>query len=138
MAELKTKPTGEDVEKFLNGVSEERKRQDSFTILALMKQVTGLEPRMWGGSLIGFGEYHYKYASGHEGDTFLVGFSPRKQALTLYILSGFEQQAPLLAKLGKFKTGVGCLYIKSLEDVDLPTLRLGLPVRLVEAEAVPV
>ncbi len=123
MAELKTKPTGEDVEQFLNGVAGERKRQDSFILLKLMKQVTGLEPRLWGGSMVGFGEYHYQYASGHAGDTFLVGFSPRKQALTLYVLSGFEQQERLLERLGKYKTGKGCLYINRLEDVDLPTLR---------------
>ena len=123
MAELKTKPTGQDVEGFLNGISDEKKRQDSFTILEIMRQITQMEPKMWGSSLVGFGDHHYKYASGHEGDEFMVGFSPRKQNLTLYILSGFEQQEALLQKLGKFKTGGGCLYIKKLEDVDLPTLR---------------
>lgn len=123
MADLKTKPTGEDVEQFLNGIGDEKKSQDGLALLELMKQITQMEPKLWGSSLIGFGNYHYKYASGHEGDTFLVGFSPRKQALTLYVLSGFEQQEALLQKLGKFKTGGGCLYIKKLEDVDLPTLR---------------
>jgi hypothetical protein len=123
MADLKTKPSGEDVDQFLNGVSDEKKRQDCFTLLELMRQITQIEPKLWGSSIVGFGDHHYKYASGHEGDTFMVGFSPRKQNLTLYILSGFEQQQPLLQKLGKFKTGVGCLYIKRLEDVDLPTLR---------------
>jgi hypothetical protein len=91
MAELKTKQNDQSVEAFLNGVPDEKKRQDCFTILEIMKQITGLEPKMWGTSIVGFGKYHYKYASGHEGDSFLTGFSPRKQNLTLYIMAGFDE-----------------------------------------------
>ena len=91
MAELKTKRNEGDVEAFLNSVADEKKQQDSFTILKLMKDVTGKEPEMWGDSIIGFGSYHYKYASGREGDWFLTGFSPRKQNLTLYIMAGFNE-----------------------------------------------
>ena len=123
MAENKTTPNDQDVEQFLNTVDDERKRKDSFTILELMKQVTGLEPRMWGSSIVGFGSYHYKYESGREGDMILAGFSPRKQNLTLYNMGGFERFDDLLNKLGKHTTGKGCLYIKRLDDVDLPTLK---------------
>ena len=124
MADLKTKPTGEDVERFLNAIPDEQKRQDCFTLLDLMRQASGLEPRIWASSMVGFGEYHYKYASGHAGDAAIVGFAPRKGNLTLYVLSGFDGQEQLLEKLGKHKAGKGCLYIKRLDDIDLPTLRL--------------
>ena len=123
MAELKTQPNDQNVEEFLNGVDNEKKRQDSFAILELMGQVTGSEPKMWGDSIIGFGSYHYKYASGREANWFLTGFSPRKQSLTLYIMSGFDQYDELLSKLGKYSTGKSCLYIKVLEDVDQDVLR---------------
>ncbi len=123
MAKQKTKPTGENVEQFLNAIPDERKRQDSLTLLKLMKQVTRLEPEIWAGSMVGFGRYHYKYASGHEGDTFLVGFSPRKDNLAVYILPGLDQYDALLNKLGKYKTGKSCFYLKRLDDVDLPTLK---------------
>ncbi len=123
MAELKTKPNDEDVQAFLNSVENEKKRQDSFAILELMRDVTGEEPQMWGSSIIGYGSYHYKYASGREADWMLVGFAPRKQALTLYIMSGFDEYDALMSNLGKYKTGKSCLYIKKLEDVDLDTLR---------------
>jgi hypothetical protein len=123
MADLKTKPTNEDVDKFLNGISSEQKRVDSFVILGMMREVTRIEPVLWSGNIIGFGTYHYRYASGHEGDACMVGFSPRKQNLALYILSGFKNQPALLEKLGKHKAGVGCLYINKLDDVHLPTLR---------------
>jgi hypothetical protein len=123
MAENKTVPTDQDVEQFLNSVEDERKRQDSFTILELMKQITGEEPKMWGSSMVGFGSYHYKYDSGREGDMMLTGFSPRKQNLTLYLMGGFEQHEELLKKLGKHTLGKGCLYIKRLSDVDMPTLK---------------
>ena len=123
MAENKTTPNDQDVEQFLNSVDDERKRKDSFTILELMKQVTGIEPRMWGSSIVGFGSYHYKYESGREGDMILAGFSPRKQNLTLYNMGNFERYDDLLKKLGKHTTGKGCLYIKRLDDVDLPTLK---------------
>lgn len=123
MAENKTTPNDQDVEQFLNSIADERKRKDSFTILELMKQVTGIEPRMWGSSIVGFGSYHYKYESGREGDMILAGFSPRKQNLTLYNMGGFERYDDLLQKLGKHTSGKGCLYIKRLDDVDLSTLK---------------
>lgn len=123
MAELKTKLTDASVEAFLDGVADERKRQDCYTILAMMQEVTGTEAKMWGDSIVGFGSYHYKYASGREADWPLTGFSPRKQNLTLYIMSGFEQYDELLGRLGKHSTGKACLYIKRLQDVDLVTLK---------------
>lgn len=122
MAEMKTKPNEQNVEEFLNGIDDEKKRADCFAVLELMQQITGEEPTMWGDSIVGFGRYHYKYASGREGDWPLTGFSPRKQNLTLYITSGFDQYDHLLDRLGKFKTGKSCLYVKKLEDVDRPTL----------------
>jgi hypothetical protein len=123
MAELKTKKNKASVEKFLNSVKDEKKREDSFKILKLMKQITKAEPEMWGTSIIGFGSYHYKYASGREGDWFLTGFSPRKQSLTLYLITYLEKNKEILKKLGKYKTGKGCLYINKLEDVDLKVLK---------------
>ncbi len=123
MAELKTKKTDDSVEAFLNSVEHDKRRKDAFKVLELMKEVTGEEPKMWGSSIVGFGDYHYKYESGREGDWFLTGFSPRKQSLTLYIMAGFDEYADLLSKLGKYKTGKSCLYINKLEDVDLPTLK---------------
>jgi hypothetical protein len=123
MSDLKTQPTDNSAEAFLNNVDNERRKADSFEILELMKQVTGEEPTMWGDSIVGFGSYDYKYASGREGRWFLVGFSPRKQNLTLYIMSGFEQYDELLSKLGKYKTGKSCLYINKLEDVDQDVLK---------------
>lgn len=123
MAELKTKPTTMSVEKFLNSVEDEKKRSDSFKILEMMKQVTKEKPKMWGPSIVGFGKYHYKYESGHEGDMCITGFSPRKQNLTIYIVPGFTKYDDLLSKLGKVKTSVSCLYIKKLEDVDEKVLK---------------
>lgn len=123
IAELKTKPSDQSVEDFLNSVADEKQRQDSSDILKLMKEVTKAEPKMWGPAIIGFGEYHYKYESGREGDWFLTGFSPRKQNVTLYIMPGFARFDDLMKKLGKYKTGKGCLYIKKLEDVDMGVLR---------------
>jgi hypothetical protein len=123
MADLKTKPNKASVEKFLNSVKDEKKRTDSFKILEMMKKITKEEPIMWGPSIIGFGSYHYKYASGREGDFFVTGFSPRKQNLTLYIMSGFKRSPELMKKLGKYKTGSSCLYINKLEDVDLKVLK---------------
>ncbi len=123
MAELKTRQTDQSVIAFLNGINDEKKRRDSFTILELMQQITGSEPKMWGSSIIGFGNYHYKYASGREGDWFLTGFSPRAQNITVYIMSGFPQYQELMDRLGKFKTGKACLYIKKIEDIDMNTLR---------------
>ncbi|MBY9019639.1 MAG: DUF1801 domain-containing protein [Candidatus Lokiarchaeota archaeon] len=123
MSELKTKPTKKSVDQFLKKVENPNRKEDSFKILELMKEVTKEDPVMWGESIVGFGSYHYKYASGREGDWPLVGFSPRKQNLTLYIMSGFEKYEELLEKLGKFKTGKSCLYINKLKDVDIHTLR---------------
>jgi hypothetical protein len=123
MAELKTKPNDQSVEGFLNQVPDEKKRQDSFTILDLMKQVTGDEPIMWGDSIVGFGTYKYKYATGREGEWPVTGFSPRIQNITLYIMSGFDEYDDLLNKLGKHSPGKSCLYIKKLEDVDQDVLR---------------
>ena len=122
MTELKTKPMDKNVTTFLNSVTDEKKREDSFKILELMQAVTGEEPVMWGESIIGFGSYHYKYASGREGDWFLTGFSPRKQAITLYLTTGFTEYEDLLDKLGKFKTGKACLYVKKIEDVEVDIL----------------
>jgi hypothetical protein len=123
MAELKTKINDASVTKYLEGVADERKRRDCFTLLELMKKITKAEPKMWGTSIVGFGDYHYVYKSGREGDWFVAGFSPRKQNLTLYVMTGFTQHEDLLKKLGKHKTGMGCLYINTLQDVHLPTLR---------------
>jgi len=123
MAELKTKRNDQSVDEFLQAIPDERRRKDCYTVLELMKKVTGEEPKMWGDAIVGFGAYHYKYASGREGDWFFTGFSPRKQNLTLYIMSGFEEYNDLLNKLGKLKTGKACLYINKLKDVDLSVLR---------------
>ena len=122
MAELKTKPTGQDVEQFLNAIPDERQRRESFTLLELMRGATGEEPRMWGSSIVGFGSLQYSYASGRSGDWFVTGFSPRKQNLTLYISGGFARHEALLEQLGKHSLGKGCLYIKRLEDVDMAAL----------------
>lgn len=122
MAELKTRPTGASVEQFLAKVPDAERRADCHTVLELMRRVTREEPRMWGPSMVGFGTYHYKYASGQEGDWFLTGFSPRKSDLTLYITPGLHRYGGLLQRLGKHKTGKSCLYLKRLADVDLEVL----------------
>jgi len=123
MAEMKTKVNEASVEGFLNKVEDEQKRKDCFEIVKLMKQVTKEEPKMWGPAIIGFGIYHYKYESGREGDMMQIGFSPRKQNITLYIGLGGDTENPLLKKLGKYSTGKGCLYIKKLADVDRKVLQ---------------
>lgn len=123
MAENKTKANDKNVQAFLDSIDDDKKRQDSLVLLDLMREATGAEPKMWGDSIIGFGSYHYRYASGREGDSPLTGFSPRKQALTLYILAGFDEYDALMSKLGKYKTGKACLYVKKLEDVDVDTLK---------------
>ncbi|HEY2581983.1 MAG TPA: DUF1801 domain-containing protein [Mucilaginibacter sp.] len=122
MAEMKTKPTEVTVESFLNNVADEKARNDSFTLVHLMEKVTGEKAKMWGPGIVGFGKYHYKYGSGHEGDICLSGFSPRKGNLSLYVLAGFPGQEELLAKLGKHKAGKGCLFVKKLDDVNLDVL----------------
>jgi len=123
MTGLKTKPTNKSVDQFLKKVENPTKRGDSFKILELMKEVTKEDPVMWGDSIIGFGSYHYKYASGREGDWPLVGFSPRKQNLVVYLMNGFEKHQKLLKNLGKHKTGKSCLYINKLKDVNIQSLR---------------
>lgn len=123
MTELKTKQNSASVIKFLDKVADIKKREDSFKVLELMKQITGEDPKMWGPSIVGFGTYHYIYESGREGDWFLTGFSPRKQDLTLYIMSGFKRYDELMHKLGRYKTGKACLYLKSLDDVDIKVLK---------------
>lgn len=123
MIELKTKPTKVSVKKFLNSVKDERKREDSFVVMEMMKRITKEQPKMWGPSIVGFGSYHYKYASGHEGDMCIIGFSPRKEALTIYLVPGFQKNKSLMEKLGKHKSGKSCLYIKNLVDVDLRVLK---------------
>jgi len=134
VAELKTKPNDQSVDDFLQAVPDERKRRDSYAILEMMKRATGEPPKMWGSSVVGFGARHYKYASGREGDWFVTGFSPRKQNLTLYLTQGFEQHEALLKKLGKHKTGKGCLYVNKLDDVNAGVLE-ELIVRSVEDQA---
>ena len=123
MAGQKTKPTSASVTKFLNGVSDETRRQDCFAVLEMMRAVTKEEPVMWGPSIVGFGRYHYEYASGREGEWPIAAFSPRKSDLTLYIMPGFESESELMAQLGKYKTGKSCLYIKKLADVDPKVLK---------------
>ena len=122
MAHNKTKPTPQEVSDFIAGIEDERKRADCNELMTLMSEMTGNEATMWGASIVGFGRYHYKYASGKEGEFFLTGFSPRKQALTIYIIPGFEIAPELMEKLGKYKTGKSCLYVKSLDDVDRKVL----------------
>ena len=123
MAELKTQKSEASVEEFLNSVEPERKREEAKTICTLMADAAGAKPKMWGSSIIGFGEYTYTYESGRTGDWMFVGFSPRKQNLVLYIMPGFEQYEGLLAKLGKHKTGKACLYINKLADIDMGILK---------------
>jgi hypothetical protein len=123
MSENKTQPTDASVQQFIDSIEHERKREDAYTLLAMMQEITGEPATMWGSTMIGFGKYHYKYATGREGDSFLAGFSPRKQNLTLYIMAGFDEYDSLLEKLGKFKTGTACLYVNKLADVDQDTLR---------------
>lgn len=128
MAELKTQATGASVAEFLADIADPQQRADAKKIAAMMRAASGSRARMWGSSIVGFGSYHYKYASGQEGDWPLVGFAPRKQNLSIYIMAGFAGSEQLLAKLGKHKTGKSCLYIRRLDDVDAGVLR-----RLIDA-----
>ena len=123
MAELKTKQTRESVKAFLNKIPEKQRREDCFAVAQMMEEITGHQPEMWGPSIVGFGKYHYKYDSGREGDWMIIGFSPRKTNLTLYLMSGFDQYEDLVKKLGKHSSAKSCLYIKRLSDVDIPTLK---------------
>lgn len=118
----KTSMTDGSVEAFLAGIADPQKQQDCRTVAAIMAKATSEEPRMWGPSMVGFGQYHYVYESGREGDWFVTGFAPRAANLTLYIMDGFPKYAELLAKLGKHTTGKSCLYIKRLSDIDLKVL----------------
>ena len=122
-ADLKTKKTQASVSKFIDSIADEKRREDCRRVLDIMKRATNAEPKMWGSSVVGFGDYHYKYESGRENDWFVTGFSPRKDAVTLYFMTGIEPYKKILARLGKHKTGKGCLYIKSLDDVDMKTLQ---------------
>ena len=123
MAENKTKETKASVERFINSVKAKNIRADCNAMVKIMKSATKEEPKMWGTSMVGFGTYHYKYESGREGDMCLAGISPRKQNLTIYLMPGFEVQQSLLKKLGKYKTSKVCLYIKSLNDIDVKALK---------------
>lgn len=119
----KTRPTKKSVVQFLNAIPDPQKRKDAKTILRIMKDATGEKPVMWGPNIVGFGTFHYRYASGREGDFLLVGFSPRKQNLTLYIISGFKNYTALLKKLGPHKAGKSCLYLRRLRDIDIRVLK---------------
>jgi hypothetical protein len=123
MAELKTKLTDASVTEYLNAIENDQVRQDCWVILEIMQDATKAKPMMWGDSIVGFGTYHYVYASGREGDWPLIGFSPRKQNITIYIMAGFEEYEELLARLGKHTRAKSCLYIKRLSDIHLPTLK---------------
>ena len=122
MSTNKTKPTTRSVELFLDDLIPEKRKKDSWTLYLLMEKITGSQGVLWGTSIIGFGDYHYKYASGREGDWFLTGFSPRKNALTLYLMCDISHESIDFSTLGKHKKGKGCLYIKRLDDVDLKAL----------------
>ena len=122
MAENRTKPTDADVDAFIDAVDNDRRREEARTVLALMREVTGEEPAMWGPSMVGFGSVHYRYDSGREGDMFAAGFSPRKTALTVYLTDGFDGRDELLERLGPHTTGKACLYLKRLDAVDLDIL----------------
>ena len=123
MSENKTRPTKQDVIDFLKSVDHKTRREDSFALLEMMGEITGEGAVMWGSSIVGFGSYHYKYESGREGDMPLIGFSPRKQSMTLYIMPGFDDYEDMLAELGKHKIGKSCLYVNKLADVDEDVLR---------------
>ncbi len=123
MSENKTQPTDQKVIEFLNNVDHKTRRADGLTLLGMMEEITGEDAMMWGTSIVGFGSYHYKYESGREGDMPLVGFSPRKQSMTLYIMPGFDDYDDMLAALGKHKIGKSCLYVNKLADVDTDVLR---------------
>ncbi len=123
MAKNKTAETKRSVDDFVASVENEGQRDDSYKLIRLMQEVSGHEPKMWGPSIIGFGRYHYRYASGHEGDAPLIGFSPRKAAISLYIHTGLEDHKELLNGFGKFKMAKACIYIKKLSDVDEARLK---------------
>ncbi|MCY6381667.1 DUF1801 domain-containing protein [Hoeflea prorocentri] len=121
--EVKTKPGLADVGAFIGAIDDVEKRSDAEVLIAMMKKISGEEPVMWGSSIIGFGRYTYTYASGKTGEWMITGFSPRKSAISIYIMPGFSQYGELLAELGKYKTGKSCLYVKRLEEIDMNVLR---------------
>ncbi|MBB6111611.1 protein of unknown function (DU1801) [Mucilaginibacter lappiensis] len=123
MAENKTKETTASVAEFLNAVADETKRKDSFRLVQIMEEQTGLEAKMWGPAIVGFGSCHYKYESGREGDMPMVAFSPRKAEITLYLMQDPVEKEKLLANFGKYKTGKGCIYVKKLQDIHEDVLR---------------
>jgi hypothetical protein len=123
MAELKTRPGNQSIARFLGKVADDQQREDSLKLVAIMRQITKAEPKLWGGSIVGFGNYRCRGASGRECDWFQTGFSPRKQNLSIYIMSGCERYKDLLEKLGKHRIGMCCLYIKRLADIHVPTLK---------------
>jgi len=122
MAKNKTFFTDENVIEFIEKLENETKKKDAFQLIELMREITGQEPKMWGPSIIGFGQYHYKYASGHEGDAPILGFSPRKAAISLYVFSGADEHLPIVEKLGKFTMGKSCIYVKKMSDINLDVL----------------
>ena len=118
MSQLKTQPTDKSVKAFIEAIENEERRQECLQLLSWMKKITQTEPKLWSNNIVGFDSYHYKYATGREGDWFITGFSPRKQALTLYIMAGFDRYEELMQRLGEYKTGKSCLYVKRLRDVN--------------------
>jgi hypothetical protein len=135
VAEAKTRPTKASVTQFLNKIPDAARREDCFAVAKMMEELTGSKPRMWGPSIVGFGTYHYKYASGHEGDWPVAAFSPRKQDLTLYLMPGFDKREELMSQLGKHRTGKSCLYIKRLSDIHIPTLKKLIKISIKDLEA---
>ena len=123
MAKTKTFKTDVDVTQYVNSLTDEKKRTDSYKLIEIMSSVTGLEPYMWGPSIIGFGNYHYIYKSGHEGDAPIAAFSPRKSAISLYISSEFPEREDLLKQFGKYRSAVACIYIKKLDDINVSILK---------------
>lgn len=123
MAKNKTNETTKSVKGFIDGVDNETKRDDSRELISMLQDITGFEPKMWGPTIVGFGSYHYKYDSGHEGDAPLIGFSPRKDSLVLYLMQDFPKKEALLKKLGKHKLSVACIYVKKLADIDMAVLK---------------
>ncbi len=123
MVKNKTKPTKVNVTDFIDAVENEQKRKDSYRLIQLMKDISGEDPYMWGPSIVGFGSYHYKYKSGHEGDAPILGFSPRKAAISLYAFTGLEEHKHLLDTLGKFTMGKACIYVKKLDDINEQSLK---------------
>ena len=135
MAEAKTKPTKESVAGFINKIPDAQRREDCLTLAKMMEEITGSKPQMWGPSMIGFGSYHYKYASGHEGDCFMTGFASRNADLTVYLAMGFQKHGDLMKQLGKHRASKSCLYIKRLSDVHVPTLKKLIKASLKELSA---